>query len=133
MCSRCEAFGRVTVEAMKLGLAVVGSNTGGTLDIVQHDVNGLLYEAGDVQDLARKIAEIILDPIRRMRLSLNATMHAHKTFSEHTHERALDEALRFAVSPSKVHPRSSTKAAQTTHKPETTSNNARAGAVAIEN
>lgn len=133
MCSRCEAFGRVTVEAMKLGLAVVGSNTGGTLDIVQHDVNGLLYEAGDVQDLARKIAEIILDPIRRMRLSLNATMHAHKTFSEHTHERALDEALRFAVSPPKAHPRSSTKAEQTTHKPETNSNNARAGAVAIEN
>jgi uncharacterized protein YbjT (DUF2867 family) len=100
---------------------------------VQHDVNGLLYEAGDVQDLARKIAEIILDPIRRMRLSLNATMHAHKTFSELTHERALDEALKFAVSTQKAHPRSSTKAAQTTHKPETTSNNARAGAVAIEN
>jgi glycosyltransferase involved in cell wall biosynthesis len=132
MCSRCEAFGRVTVEAMKLGLAVVGSNTGGTLDIVQHDVNGLLYEAGDVHDLAQKIAEIISDPIKRIRLSLNATMHAHKTFSEHTHERALDEALQFAVARPKAHHRGSTKGVQTMHT-DTTSNNARAGAVAIEN
>jgi glycosyltransferase involved in cell wall biosynthesis len=99
MCSQCEAFGRVTVEAMKLGLVVVGSNTGGTLDIVQHDVNGLLYESGNVEDLAQKLADVISDPIKRTRLSLNATMHAHQTFSEQTHEHALNEALRCIASP----------------------------------
>jgi glycosyltransferase involved in cell wall biosynthesis len=137
MCSRYEAFGRVTVEAMKLGLAVVGSNTGGTLDIVQHDVNGLLYEAGDVQDLARKIAEILLDPIKRMRLSLNATMHANKTFSEYTHERAIDEALQFALSPPQAREVGSTRGAQKgAHEagtPETSSNNPRSRGVAIQN
>lgn len=133
MCSRCEAFGRVTVEAMKLGLIVVGSNTGGTLDIVQHDVNGLLYESGDVQDLATKIADVISDPIKRTRLSLNATMHAHKMFSEQTHERALLEALQLNFTPPKTRDGRHSPAAQSAGTPAAASTKTRPQAVAIQN
>ncbi|WP_018610987.1 glycosyltransferase family 4 protein [Segetibacter koreensis] len=55
MCSRMEAFGRVTVEALKLGLPVVGANTGGTIEIVENGCNGYLYESGNEKDLADKI------------------------------------------------------------------------------
>jgi glycosyltransferase involved in cell wall biosynthesis len=55
MCSKAEAFGRVTVEAMKLGKAVIGANSGGTSDIIQDGWNGLLYRPGDPEDLAKKL------------------------------------------------------------------------------
>lgn len=55
MCSRMEAFGRVTVEALKCGLPVIAANTGGSLEIVNDKVNGLLYESGSASDLAEKI------------------------------------------------------------------------------
>ena len=35
MCSECEAFGRVTVEAMRAGLPVCGTNAGGTPEIIE--------------------------------------------------------------------------------------------------
>lgn len=55
MCSRMEAFGRVTVEAMKCGLPVIAANTGGSLELVEPDKNGYLYESGNFEDLAKKI------------------------------------------------------------------------------
>lgn len=59
MCSICEAFGRVTVEAMKCGVPVVASDTGGSLEILASNKGGLLYRQGNQTDLADKIAEII--------------------------------------------------------------------------
>lgn len=53
--SRKEAFGRVTVEAMMSGLAVIGSNSGGTLELIDDNKNGLLFEQDNVLDLADKI------------------------------------------------------------------------------
>lgn len=47
MCSRQEAFGRVTVEALKAGLPVIGRNTGGTPEIIEDGVNGFLYDDKD--------------------------------------------------------------------------------------
>jgi len=46
MCSPNEAMGRVTVEAMASGIAVIGLNAAGTAEIVEHGRNGLLYEGG---------------------------------------------------------------------------------------
>ena len=56
VCSICETFGRVTVEGMRNGLLVIGSNTGGTVEIINDDVTGLLYQQGDPVDLASKIS-----------------------------------------------------------------------------
>ena len=55
MCSRAEAFGRVTVEAMLAGNLLVGANTAGTVDLVEDMSTGLLYEAGNVDDLCSKM------------------------------------------------------------------------------
>ena len=59
MCSVCEPFGRVTVEGMRSGLIVIGSNTGGTIDIIQDGYNGYLYRQGNSVDLADKIQHVI--------------------------------------------------------------------------
>jgi glycosyltransferase involved in cell wall biosynthesis len=41
-----ENFGRVTIEAMTFKLPVLGTDAGGTPEIVEHGVTGLLHPAG---------------------------------------------------------------------------------------
>lgn len=55
VCSRCEAFGRVTVEAMLGGIPVIGANTGGTPELIKDAYNGFVFQYGDTQSLADKI------------------------------------------------------------------------------
>lgn len=55
MCSRAEAFGRVTVEYMMSGLLVFGTNSGGTPELVEDGVDGYLYPVGDSAALARRM------------------------------------------------------------------------------
>ena len=55
MCSRLEAFGRVTVEYLRRGRPVIGTRSGGTPEIVEDGVAGLLYDPGDIQGLADQI------------------------------------------------------------------------------
>jgi FkbM family methyltransferase len=62
MCSEHEAFGRVTVEAMLLGLPVIGTNAGGTVELIDDGKNGLFYSSRDVNDLVNKISYFIETP-----------------------------------------------------------------------
>lgn len=55
VCSRCEAFGRVTVEAMMGGIPVIGSNSGGTLELIKNGFNGCLVEYGNIEQLTLEI------------------------------------------------------------------------------
>lgn len=59
MLSRCEAFGRVTVEYMLQGLAVIASDTGANPEIVEDGVTGLLYPYGDINALAACMKALI--------------------------------------------------------------------------
>ena len=53
-----ETFGRVTIEGMRSGLLLIGSNTGGTVELVQDGITGLLYQQGNPVDLADKIQKV---------------------------------------------------------------------------
>lgn len=59
MCSRSEAFGRVTAEYMMAGLCVIAANTGANPEIITDKVNGLLFEGGSDQDLADRLEYIL--------------------------------------------------------------------------
>lgn len=52
-----ETFGRATAEALAMNRPVIASAHGGSLDIVRDGINGLLFEPGNHDDLARKIAQ----------------------------------------------------------------------------
>lgn len=54
MASLSETFGMVTVEAMASGVVVIGSNTGGTPEILDNGKFGLLYEFNDVEGFCEK-------------------------------------------------------------------------------
>ena len=67
-----EPFGQVVVEGMAAGLPVVASAAGGPLEIVQHDVDGLLFPAGDAAALADELTRLIEDSALRKRLGTAA-------------------------------------------------------------
>ncbi len=81
MCSRNEAFGRVTVEAMKLGKPVVGANSGGTSELIQHGFNGLLYKPGDVQELSQNIETFYQNRDLLAQMGRNAREWSHSAFT----------------------------------------------------
>jgi glycosyltransferase involved in cell wall biosynthesis len=80
-CSPVEAFGRATVEAMLAGKPVIASRGGGNSELVQDGFNGLLYESGDCNDLARCIRFLAENPGERMRLGANARVWAESRVS----------------------------------------------------
>lgn len=55
MCSSSEAFGRVTVEAMLSGCLVIGTDAGGTVELIENMSTGMLYESGNIEGLVGKI------------------------------------------------------------------------------
>lgn len=63
-CSKIEGFGRGTAEAMLLGKPVIGTNTGGTPELITDGENGLLYTPGNIDELAQKMAFFIDHPER---------------------------------------------------------------------
>jgi glycosyltransferase involved in cell wall biosynthesis len=57
-----EPFGGVVMEAMSLGLPVIGSNAGGTTEQIANEQNGYLFENKNAEDLANKIGLFLNDP-----------------------------------------------------------------------
>jgi glycosyltransferase involved in cell wall biosynthesis len=50
------------MEAMAAGLPVVASRKGGIPELIEHGRNGLMFAAGDAQDLAAQLARCVTDP-----------------------------------------------------------------------
>ncbi|WHY66793.1 glycosyltransferase family 4 protein [Neobacillus sp. SuZ13] len=90
VCSTAEAFGRVTAEAMMGGIPVIGSNTGGTVELVQDGVTGFLYDYNSVDNLAAKMQRMIKEVDLRDRMGRQAREYAEKHFRI---ERCVDEIL----------------------------------------
>ena len=83
MCSRWEAFGRATVEAMLAGKPVIGTaNSGGTAELIQDGKTGLLYDSGNHIELADKIEYLYEHPEERLRLGTTARIWAAERFTQ---------------------------------------------------
>lgn len=83
--SENETFGLVLVEAMRCGVAVVGSNAGGVPEIIQDGGSGLLFEPGSAQSLSSKLAYLAEYPEERQRLARAGKARADEMFSEDAH------------------------------------------------
>ena len=84
MCSTSEPFGMVTVEAMRRGVPVAGTDIAGTADIIRHEVDGLLFPVGDAQALGACIERLSADPQLRDRLCASALQRAAQEFDADT-------------------------------------------------
>jgi glycosyltransferase involved in cell wall biosynthesis len=83
-----EPFARVVLEAMAAGLAVVAAKTGGSSEIVEHEVTGLLCPPGDSADLAAQVERLLAEPGLRQRLAAEGQRRVLARFNL---ERMVDE------------------------------------------
>jgi glycosyltransferase involved in cell wall biosynthesis len=74
----------VTIEAMIAGIPVIGSNAGGTPEILTHGEYGLLYRPGDHQDFVRNAIRYLQHPLKAAQLGDKAREYASHKFSHHT-------------------------------------------------
>ncbi len=80
VCSREEAFGRVTIEAMKMGATVLGSESGGTIELIRDGWNGLLFPVSDPEALAHCIERVHTDAELLRELRMNALRWSREQF-----------------------------------------------------
>lgn len=92
MCSQSEAFGRVTVEAMRAGLPVCGTNSGGTPEIIEPGIAGLLSPAGDAAALAANLMTLEADEDLRRRLA-DSALESSQRFQRDRHDDELTTFL----------------------------------------
>lgn len=76
-----EPFARVVLEAMASGLAVVGALTGGTGELLRHEITGLAAAAGDSHDLACQIRRLLVEPDLWQRLATQGQKLVLESFS----------------------------------------------------
>ncbi len=97
MCSRFEAFGRVTVEAMLLGKPVIGVRSGGTEELIRDHFNGLLYRAGDSRELAQKIKYVVTHPDLARQMGENGRRWCQERFKVEEFAGQIQEAIQKVV------------------------------------
>lgn len=71
-----ETFGNVVLEAMASGLPVVGAHSGGVLDNIIHEQNGLLFDPNDPDTLVHQTERLLREPALVKQLASAARCHA---------------------------------------------------------
>ena len=85
LATKSETFGLVLPEAMRAGVAVIGSNSGGVPEIIEHERTGLMFESENVVDLTKQLTRLIQDSSFCEELALAGKKDADKRFSEEEH------------------------------------------------
>ena len=88
-----EAFGIVAAEMMASGLAVVSSGVGGAGELIDDGRTGLLFNAGDSQDLARCLMRILSDATLLQGLRQAGQRQARQQYSVSASAEALESGF----------------------------------------
>lgn len=84
-----EPFGRTFLEGMALGKAVIASNEGGPLDVIEHEVDGLLIAPRQPAILAGAVIRLLSEPAFAEALAQKAAVKAR----EYSIERHAEELI----------------------------------------
>ena len=77
-----ETFGLVLIEAMQAGIAVLASNKGGPIEIIDDKVDGLLFKSMDIEDLTAKINYLYNHDEERSLLAIQGRKKAEMKFND---------------------------------------------------
>ena len=75
-----ETFGMVLVEAMAMGIPVIGTDAGGVKDIIDDGINGLLFEPDNAQELSECIVTLLADKNLRLSMGRQGIKKVNETF-----------------------------------------------------
>ncbi|KAL5176460.1 N-acetyl-alpha-D-glucosaminyl L-malate synthase [Glycine soja] len=88
-----ETFGRVTIEAMAFGLPVLGTDAGGTQEIVEHNVTGLLHPIGRAGNhvLAQNLRFLLENRLTREQMGMEGRKKVQRMFlKQHMYEKFVE-------------------------------------------
>ncbi|MCX7766347.1 MAG: glycosyltransferase family 4 protein, partial [Candidatus Sumerlaeia bacterium] len=74
-----EGSSRITLEYLAAGVPVVATRVGGIPELITHQQTGLLVEAGNVEQMAEAIVQLIISPSLRQDL-INAGLKSARDF-----------------------------------------------------
>ena len=97
ICSK-EAFGRVTVEAMRSQLLAIGANVGATPEIIEDGITGLLYEHGNSRSLADKIKFAYKNKESAEEIALNGRIFSENNFTTYKNVKEIFEVFENVLS-----------------------------------
>ncbi len=92
-----EGLPRALLEAMALGIPVVASRVGGTVDLVRDGVDGLLVPPRSSAAFARALAALLADGARRAELGAEGRRSVRERFTLERTRRLTDAAYRSAL------------------------------------
>lgn len=79
-----EAFGQVILEAMASGVAVIATNNGGPVDIIQDGVTGHLVPPGNSEAIFQKMCILLQNPHQKKDMEKAALERVQKEFTAET-------------------------------------------------
>jgi len=82
LASKRETFGLVLVEAINSKTAVIGSNSGGVVEIIEDKKTGLLFDVEDSKSLADKIEFMMNNPELKESMEKLALKKSYELFNE---------------------------------------------------
>lgn len=76
-----EGFPMAVLDAWAYGVPVVSTPAGGLIDIIEEGKNGLLFEAGNIDQMAEKLETILVDIALREHIAQESRFMAETTFN----------------------------------------------------
>lgn len=89
-----EPFGLTHLEAMASGCAVVSTTTGGSAELIRHNLNALAFQAGSSDSLALAITRLQFDEKLRKQLQIQGREYVEKFHSLKTYVESLESWLK---------------------------------------
>jgi colanic acid/amylovoran biosynthesis glycosyltransferase len=88
-----EGLPNVVLEAMASAVPIIGSDTAGIAEAVEHGRTGFLASPGDPRSIATAVRRLLGDPALRRRMGLAARSTAAERFSAIAQSRMLEDTL----------------------------------------
>jgi glycosyltransferase involved in cell wall biosynthesis len=88
--SRSEGFSNALIEAMGAGLPCIATRVGGNAEAIEDERNGYLVPSEDPPAMARRVLDLLSDPLRAAELGRNAAETVRARF---THEAMMSQLV----------------------------------------
>jgi len=96
--SRAEGFGLVFVEAMANAKPVIGGAHGGTPDVIEDGVSGLLVPHGDVEKLSSALVSLLADPTRAREMGARGRQRVQNNYTFERFQASLSQVFEEVLS-----------------------------------